>query len=978
MVNLEPIKKKIQQRLLQKQRLLGSKNREIQSGVNQPTVNNSIPRLTYDKLATRTPFLRMTSGIEGPVILMGGELTYGTTDSEGFGVAGSQQLAKGYNEIYGPRVIQKPNDYDFFDDNINTENKFRRPIPGLKSVEAQFQGGLKASRRATVNWSCWSFEDITRLTPHFLQHGHSVLVEWGWVYDKESLLRMPNFIQELGFEGGKIKPEVFKDYQTKIVDNYGDIDVMAGVISNYEYSTRQDGGFDCTTTITSLGVNMFDREEEESDVVDTSIIFNLSEDDNEETRNEKIKNIDSLIDYNTNTTFKAFLLNINDYFKSILLSTGKRKNLDNVGIGGGNSKQRFTRSKKNEFLIVSKITTFSSFGTGGVPTIGEEEVEDVWVRWGWFEDNVLSKFTSITNKNGEPLCVFRSVDNLDESEKIRNHKDLETFNFRKYILPGQFKPIDTQPVDSKKTPQPIIKADRKYVRGLKTAVDDNFDKFQVDGDISQGFLRNMLINTKLIQEAFGVSGIKINEETGFPAGTMNQGIKTLFDRINSVGNFNYWNFELKENEDGGEIIKIVDDNIVDIDFNRPLKQQRTTVDDNGELISEGIFFFPVWEKDSLVKNQNLQAKIPSSLQIATMYGANTPELKEILGKSANHASTGVIAGRLSGNQVDPKYQGADIAIRNKESQNIGSRGDDFVSNNGDSSIFDYINNDVVKEQLSANYGVELKKDEERRSVEQTTQNLNKIKENKKYKKTQPLPLPSDLSTTDLESLFDEQTYFNAYNELAGTPELDPNVQGPLNFNVRELEVRLNEIRKYLKEKREEFEALYAGKYNEKTGEMKQDFQSTIKQKVQYFGEYSDDKIPVLVPFELELEIDGIGGIYPGNSFHSTYLPQNYKDSTVFQAVNVNHTVNESGWTTTIVGKMRTTLNQLTQKFQQQDLKITVETAKNLFEKEALTRAVSLSSDEILKGVKSIEYEEKRKVDRRKSERYASQIRGPQG
>ena len=51
---------------------------------------------------------------------------------------------------------------------------------------------------------------------------------------------------------------------------------------------------------------MFDRGGRGSDVVDTSIIFNLSEDDNEETRNEKIKNIDSLIDYNTNTTFKVF------------------------------------------------------------------------------------------------------------------------------------------------------------------------------------------------------------------------------------------------------------------------------------------------------------------------------------------------------------------------------------------------------------------------------------------------------------------------------------------------------------------------------------------------------------------------------------------------------------------------------------------------------------------------------------------------
>ena len=61
---------------------------------------------------------------------------------------------------------------------------------------------------------------------------------------------------------------------------------------------------------------------------------------------------------------------------------------------------------------------------------------------------------------------------------------------------------------------------------------------------------------------------------------------------------------------------------------------------------------------------------------------------------------------------------------------------------------------------------------------------------------------------------------------------------------------------------------------------------------------------------MELEIDGTGGIYPGNSYHSTYLPQRYQDKTVFQIFDVNHNVNSSGWTTTLSGKMRTSYNQI--------------------------------------------------------------------
>ena len=73
---------------------------------------------------------------------------------------------------------------------------------------------------------------------------------------------------------------------------------------------------------------------------------------------------------------------------------------------------------------------------------------------------------------------------------------------------------------------------------------------------------------------------------------------------------------------------------------------------------------------------------------------------------------------------------------------------------------------------------------------------------------------------------------------------------------------------------------------------------------------SNENLPQVIPFELELDIDGIGGIYPGNSFHSTYLPQNYQNSVVFQAKDVNHKLDGAGWSTTLAGVMRTSLQQV--------------------------------------------------------------------
>jgi hypothetical protein len=60
----------------------------------------------------------------------------------------------------------------------------------------------------------------------------------------------------------------------------------------------------------------------------------------------------------------------------------------------------------------------------------------------------------------------------------------------------------------------------------------------------------------------------------------------------------------------------------------------------------------------------------------------------------------------------------------------------------------------------------------------------------------------------------------------------------------------------------------------------------------------------LIPIELEIEIDGTGGIFPGNSFHSSYLPKTYMDIMCFQVIGASHKIDSTGWTTTLKGQMR--------------------------------------------------------------------------
>jgi len=113
-----------------------------------------------------------------------------------------------------------------------------------------------------------------------------------------------------------------------------------------------------------------------------------------------------------------------------------------------------------------------------------------------------------------------------------------------------------------------------------------------------------------------------------------------------------------------------------------------------------------------------------------------------------------------------------------------------------------------------------------------------------------------------------------------------------------------------KEDIDEFKTLFSSKYN-KNGKIKDEFRASVLYLTSgQRGRTANANNSVLVPLDIELDIDGTGGIYPGNSFHSTYLPSNYKKNTVFQMFNVSHKVDSSGWTTSVTGKMRSTLNTI--------------------------------------------------------------------
>jgi len=136
-----------------------------------------------------------------------------------------------------------------------------RPMPGINSLNVKSKSAYGSLREATIKFQCWDIKQLEDLEILYMRPGYTVLVEWGWVpYFDEKETYQSIFTD---FYSNKIlNPKTDDDYNiTNILNTLykksikagGNYDALYGYIKNYEWSAREDGGYDCSTTIISIG-----------------------------------------------------------------------------------------------------------------------------------------------------------------------------------------------------------------------------------------------------------------------------------------------------------------------------------------------------------------------------------------------------------------------------------------------------------------------------------------------------------------------------------------------------------------------------------------------------------------------------------------------------------------------------------------------------------------------------------------------------
>ena len=221
----KPIKKEVYNQIKQRQKAFKSLD--------------GFDREAYTSLQQAIPWVRLSSAVK---IAPNTDLAASYGDE--FTLAKSNILFnflnQGENELPGYEYSQEGLGY--------------RPKPGITGIEIHSHNRFGSLRTAVVRFQCWTKEQIDRLELLYMRPGYTLLLEWGWSgYIDTETGEFVNNIQPVdlySYSSGEKLRTALEDKIAKTDYNY---DAIFGLIKNFSWTARPDGGYDCTTSIVTTG-----------------------------------------------------------------------------------------------------------------------------------------------------------------------------------------------------------------------------------------------------------------------------------------------------------------------------------------------------------------------------------------------------------------------------------------------------------------------------------------------------------------------------------------------------------------------------------------------------------------------------------------------------------------------------------------------------------------------------------------------------
>lgn len=188
-----------------------------------------------------------------------------------------------------------------------------RPMPGITGVTVESQNTYGTLRTAKINFVAWSLDQLTQLEKLYLRPGYTALLEWGnTIYFRSGItdfVSTPDVIA--GFVGDKTdltQKKLYKLIEEKRKTSKGNYDAMFGFITNFQWSYRNDGGYNCTSDLVSIGV------------LTESMKVVLSKGQTNDYSKEELEKTETTDPDKKKSAYHAYLKGILDYTDSFILT----------------------------------------------------------------------------------------------------------------------------------------------------------------------------------------------------------------------------------------------------------------------------------------------------------------------------------------------------------------------------------------------------------------------------------------------------------------------------------------------------------------------------------------------------------------------------------------------------------------------------------------------------------------------------------
>jgi hypothetical protein len=130
-----------------------------------------------------------------------------------------------------------------------------KPMPGIESIDIKSKSAYGSLREVVVNFKCHNLQQLEDLELLYMRPGYTVLVEWGWTPYLTSEGKLKNNIEFYDgvINGTKTREQVWLELYKLSIKQEHNYDALFGYVKNYNWTARMDGGYDCQTTIISVG-----------------------------------------------------------------------------------------------------------------------------------------------------------------------------------------------------------------------------------------------------------------------------------------------------------------------------------------------------------------------------------------------------------------------------------------------------------------------------------------------------------------------------------------------------------------------------------------------------------------------------------------------------------------------------------------------------------------------------------------------------